>query len=145
MPTERGGLDLALLVGVASLGGSEKTMAITRLLFSLLLALPASGCAAFGAPMGEAPLRSPSYDYPEPAVETSDGHHVGADRIRVEDKLQMSPRVGTGGVIPAETPPAIEQRHPEGVTEPYDPICKVLGASELAQRERCRTTAHPEN
>jgi hypothetical protein len=59
-------------------------------------------CGCSGAPKeNAAPFRSPSRDYPLPAVQTSDGEVVGVDRQPPGDKLQTSPAVGSGGPTPA--------------------------------------------
>lgn len=55
------------------------------------LLLLAAGCAA--AP--EAPVRSPSQDYPHPPPTTSDGEVVGADGVTASDRLQEGPRAGS--------------------------------------------------
>jgi hypothetical protein len=117
-------------------------MCTRRLLLPLFLVLLAPACAAFGSSQGEPPMRSPTLDYPEPPVETADGQILGADGMRVEDKLRTSPRIGSGGVTPAEAPASIEKRRPEPASEAEDPICEVLGVRRAVLRERCpgRTT-----
>ncbi|HVU04557.1 MAG TPA: hypothetical protein VHE30_22520 [Polyangiaceae bacterium] len=61
---------------------------------------------------GEAPPRSPSTDYVEPQARTSNGEVVGADREPPGDKLAESPRIGSGGITPASTPPHGEPNTP---------------------------------
>ncbi len=61
-----------------------------------------SSCSFFGTSSGSAPMRSPTLDYPLPDVQTADGHPLGADGMRVEDKLRTSPRAGSDGFTPAE-------------------------------------------
>jgi len=81
-----------------------------RLLFLPLAASLAAACNAYVGPAsGEAPMRSPTLDYPLPDQQTVDGHAIGADRMRIEDKLETSPRVGTNGLTPAATPGPIER------------------------------------
>ena len=43
----------------------------------------------------EAPVRSPTRDYPPPPPTTTDGRGVGADGVYPADRLQEGPRVGT--------------------------------------------------
>jgi len=116
-----------------------------RRFLSLLTVLLASSCALFGAPAGgEAPMRSPTLDYPPPATETSDGQVVGADGMRPEDKLHTSPRIGSGGVAPAQVPASIEKkRRPEPEIVPEDPTCKVLGMNDAIRNERCHGSPRP--
>jgi hypothetical protein len=54
-----------------------------RLLTGMLGCSLLVGCAQ----SGQKPLRSPSHDYAPPAVATSDGETVGADRRGPSDKL----------------------------------------------------------
>jgi hypothetical protein len=54
-----------------------------------------AGCTQSGS---AAPVRSPSLDYAPPAVATSDGETVGADRRAPADKLHEG--VTTGGPAP---------------------------------------------
>ena len=86
-------------------------------------------------------MRSPTLDYPLPDVQTADGHPLGADGMRIEDKLRTSPRLGSGGFTPAEVPASIEKPRPEParrVEDPIeDPVCKVLGVRRAVLRERC--------
>src|ERR1700678_2609018 len=77
--------------------GWESTMCIQRLFLPLLLGLLGTACAAVGPSQGEAPMRSPTLDYPEPPVQTANGRVLGADGMRPEDKLRTSPRLGSGG------------------------------------------------
>lgn len=61
-------------------------------------ALAASSCAPSSS---EAPLRSPTRDYPLPPPRTSDGQVVGADNVPPEDKLQQGPHGGSeNGLAP---------------------------------------------
>jgi hypothetical protein len=72
--------------------------------------------AACDNPQG--PVRSPSVDYPPPAVQTSDGQVVGADQTPPGEHIQRGPQAGTQGV---KTPgPVVE--HPG--TETLAPLCK---------------------
>ncbi len=84
-------------------------------------------------------MRSPTLDYPPPPVQTADGQVLGADGMRVEDKLHTSPRVGSGGVTPAEVPASIEKLRPE--SEPkeaaQDPLCDVLAMNAATWIRRC--------
>jgi hypothetical protein len=114
-------------------------MCIQRLFLPLLLGLLGPACAAVGPSQGEAPMRSPTLDYPEPPVQTANGRVLGADGMRVEDKLRTSPRLGSGGFTPAEAPASIEKRRPEPVDETEDPICEALGVRRVVRRERCHT------
>lgn len=69
------------------------------------LALSTWLIACGGSPPAEkAPPRSPTTDYPHPAARTADGQVVGADGTPPEDRLRAGPKVGTGGVTPAERP-----------------------------------------
>jgi hypothetical protein len=117
-------------------------MAIPRTISLLLLVtLLGAGCAL--GPAGEVPTRSPTLDYPPPPVQTSDGQVLGADGMRVEDKLRTSPRVGSGGVTPAAAPALIERRPEPSPGEPPDPLCKTLGMGDAARSERCAANAPP--
>ncbi len=69
----------------------------------IAVVLMSAGCG--GATSEGAPPRSPSQDYPPPSAQTSDGEVIGADRTRLEEKLETSPRVGLGGIVPAARPP----------------------------------------
>jgi hypothetical protein len=112
-------------------------MATRPLLLAILFGCLAPACAV-GPSSGETTVRSPTLDYPEPPVETSDGHVVGADGMRVEDKLHTSPRIGAEGVTPSERPARRAQPRPDTETSfPGDPICKVLGATDAVLLTRC--------
>jgi hypothetical protein len=82
-------------------------------------------------------MRSPTLDYPLPEVQTADGHVLGADGMRVEDKLRTSPRVGSEGLTPADVPALIERDHHAPYDEIEDPICEVLGVRRVVRRARC--------
>jgi hypothetical protein len=43
----------------------------------------------------DAPLRSPTRDYPPPPSRTSDGQVVGADNVTPDEKLEQGPRAGS--------------------------------------------------
>lgn len=73
-----------------------------RGVWTLYLALFACACAPSKQP--EAPLRSPTLDYPLPAAQTSDGEVVGADRIPPNDKIAQGPALGPGGATPSGRP-----------------------------------------
>jgi hypothetical protein len=118
-------------------------MCIQRPFLPLLLWLLVPACAAVGPSRGEARMRSPTLDYPLPPVQTADGQVLGADGMRVEDKLRTSLRFGSGGVTPAEVPASIEKRRPEPAGRPEDPICEVLGVRRAVRRERCPTRTTP--
>jgi hypothetical protein len=92
-----------------------------------------------GAPAGEGGMRSPSLDYAPLAQTTADGQVVGADGVRPEDELRMSPRVGTDGVSPSQSPQTIEA---PGLV-PEGPPCNALGMSDPARTEHCRTGVEP--
>ena len=62
------------------------------LLFGAALVLAGAGCAANSS---EAPLRSPSKDYPPPPPTTADGQVIGADGVEPSDRLKSGARVGT--------------------------------------------------
>ncbi len=113
-------------------------MRIQQLLWLTLLLAPA--CAS-GAATGESLTRSPTLDYPPPPAETSDGQVVGADGVRPEHKLAMSPKVGNGGLTPAASPATFEEAHPEVAGTPEDPQCAVLGIKDDVRRARCHTPA----
>lgn len=68
------------------------------------LAAAGSIVAACGSKRAEAPPRSPTFDYPPPAQETSQGEVLGADRMPPGDKLKTGPTIGPGGVTPAAGP-----------------------------------------
>jgi hypothetical protein len=114
-----------------------------RLLVPLLVVLLAPGCAIFGPSAGasanEAPMRSPTLDYPPPPVQTADGQILGADGMSTEDKLRTSPRVGSGGVTPADVPAFVEKASPEprSPDEVDDPICNVLAMNVRTWIRRC--------
>ena len=57
-----------------------------------------------GKPAETAPPRSPTTDYPHPATRSADGQVVGADGVAPDDRLRAGPKVGSGGVTPAERP-----------------------------------------
>jgi hypothetical protein len=109
------------------------------LLLPLLMVVVEPACAAFGAPMPETPMRSPSMDYPPPPVETADGQVLGADGMRVEDKLRTSPRIGLEGLTPSEAP-IIEERRPSPSGAAADPLCKVLGVDTAVRLAHCPTS-----
>ncbi len=117
-------------------------MCARRLLLAILLSGLAEACAA-GPSAGESPMRSPTLDYPDPAVETADGRVLGADGVRVEDKLRSGPRIGTEGVVPSEGPAKVQRRPEPEMAFPEDPLCKVLGVRDVVQIARCSTTAKP--
>jgi hypothetical protein len=112
-----------------------------RHLFWLFL-LCAPACAS-GASTSANLTRSPTLDYPPPPAETSDGQVVGADGIRPEHKLTMSPQLGTAGMTPAARPPAVEDpsAEPPGITE--DPLCDGLGMRDKVRKARCNKAAQP--
>jgi hypothetical protein len=90
-------------------------------------------------PAGEGGMRSPTLDYAPPAQTTADGHVVGAEGVRPEDKLRMGPRVGTEGVTPSQSPRTIEAPGPV----PEGPPCNALGMNDPARPEHCRTGVEP--
>ncbi len=107
-----------------------------------------AACAEIGPgpSSGSAPMRSPTLDYPLPDVQTADGHPLGADGMRIEDKLQTSPRVGSDGITPAAVPPQQESRPaPARKVDPSteDPLCEVLGVRRSVRRQRCPETPPP--
>lgn len=118
-------------------------MSIPRPLLPLLIVLLAPACAAFGSSAGSAPMRSPSLDYAQAPVETADGQILGADGVPPEDKLRQSPRVGSGGVTPADVPATIEKRRPEPRDQIEDPLCNGLAMNDAARIERCPAHARP--
>ena len=63
-------------------------------LLALSFALLALGCQR----AADAPLRSPTKDYPLPPPQTSDGQVVGADNRPPEDRLEEG--VSSGGPAP---------------------------------------------
>jgi hypothetical protein len=69
---------------------------------TIFVVLTSAGC---GGNAGESAPRSPSQDYPPPPAQTSDGEVVGADRVPSGEKLETSPKIGTGGIVPAAQPP----------------------------------------
>jgi len=117
--------------------------ATRRLLLPLLFVALMPACAAFGATTAEPPMRSPTLDYSPPDVESADGQVLGADGMRMEDKLHTSPRVGSGGVTPADVPALIERPRPEPAIEEPDPICAVLGVSDNVREQRCPLSTGP--
>ena len=66
----------------------------------------------------QGPVRSPSNDYPPPAVQTSDGQIVGADRTPPGEHIERGPQLGNQGL---KTPGPIVE-HPG--TETLAPLCK---------------------
>ena len=110
----------------------------------LLLSGLASACSV-GAVSAAPALRSPTLDYAPPPQQTADGQVLGVDGVPPEDKLRTSPRVGSGGVTPADSPASIERRNEwpsRELREPLeDPICRVLGVRASVWRRRCRASA----
>ncbi len=105
-----------------------------HLLWIALLLAPA---CANGAGTGANLTRSPTLDYPPPATATSDGQVVGADGVRPEHKLAMSPKIGNGGLTPAASPATFEEATPEAAGAADDPECAVLGMSDAVRKARC--------
>jgi hypothetical protein len=110
------------------------------LILALALGLPA---CAVGPTSRDAPMRSPTVDYPDPAVTTADGQVLGVDGVPPEDKLRTSPRAGTGGLVPADMPASIERVRPHRAT--YGPptirsaACWALAPRSGSAAARCRT------
>jgi hypothetical protein len=73
------------------------------------------------APSNDAPVRSPTSDFPHPPAQTSDGRVVGVDGRPPEDTLRSGARLGPAGyVAPAPTPGGV----PEGYfVPPPEPTC----------------------
>jgi hypothetical protein len=112
------------------------------LFLALALGLPA---CAVGPTSRDAPMRSPTLDYREPAVTTADGQVLGVDGVPPEDKLRTSPRVGTGGFVPADMPASIERIRPQRAHVPPadDAICGVLGVRPDVLLRRCPISTGP--
>jgi hypothetical protein len=62
-----------------------------RAVMILVAALAVSACAESSA---EAPLRSPTRDYPPPPPREPDGRTMGADNIAPEERLEQGAQVG---------------------------------------------------
>ncbi|MEP7122503.1 MAG: hypothetical protein ABJE95_16395 [Byssovorax sp.] len=88
-------------------------------------------------------MRSPTLDYPPPPAETSDGHVVGADGMRPEDKLATSAKVGNGGLSPAASPATFEvaKHDPPAIVD--DPQCGVLAMKDAVRKARCHAPPAP--
>ncbi len=54
-----------------------------------------------------------------------------------EDKLQSSPRIGSGGVTPAAMPAFVEKPRPDPIGEIDDPLCDVLALNKAAWKRHC--------
>lgn len=67
-----------------------------RVLGALFASFALASCAA---PATEAPLRSPTRDYPPPTPATADGEPMGADGVAPAARLQEGPRVGTENAL----------------------------------------------
>jgi len=108
-------------------------------MFRASLALFATvATSACGGQAPQAPVRSPTLDYPLPAAQTSDGQVVGADRERPEDKLREGPRAGTTGVVPAEGPGTPPER--SSVEQKPTP-CSEIGLEDESGNSRCKKPA----
>ena len=57
-----------------------------------MFGIAACACAPSSS---EAPLRSPTRDYPLPPPRTTDGQVVGADNVTPDEKLEQGPRAGS--------------------------------------------------
>ncbi len=114
-------------------------MRIQAVVFPLAAACACLGSCTMAGPLpNEAPLRSPAVDYPLPDVTTADGHPLGADGVRVEDKLREGPRLGSGGVTPADTPRSTEPFYgPPTPAAGTPPPCEALGVRAAFYRDRC--------
>jgi hypothetical protein len=90
------------------------------------------GCSAPASKEGGAPLRSPARDYPLPPIQTSDGEVVGVDRQPPSDKLETSPKVGSGGPTPAAG--AIV---PESDSHDHPSPCDEIGLKDESGKSPC--------
>jgi hypothetical protein len=100
---------------------------------SLLALLAVTGC---GARQSDAPVRSPSLDYPPPPAQTSDGEVVGVDRVPPGDRLQQGPKVGTEGVKPAAGPAGAGGAEQSGAGKPSP--CTDIGLEDARGQSRCK-------
>jgi len=98
----------------------------------LALLTPACGPAA------DAPLRSPSQDYPHPPPTTSDGEVVGADGVAPSDRLQEGPRVGSEDEL---APGWKVDEHKGGLK--HDPKERTGGATDQKAVEEPRSPHTP--
>lgn len=97
-----------------------------------------AACSSAASKENAAPLRSPSRDYPLPAVTTSNGEVVGADRQHPSEKLETSPALGSGGPTPAAgavVPESAEHEHPSP--------CDEIGLQDSSGKSPCSKTRVP--
>jgi hypothetical protein len=113
--------------------------------FFLPLGLALTACAV-GPSSGDAPMRSPTLDYREPAVTTADGQVLGVDGVPPDDTLRRSPRVGSEGVLPADAPATLEGRAPQGAPAvPAEAVfCSALGVRAEIRQRLCPMPATPD-
>jgi hypothetical protein len=90
------------------------------------------GCSAASSKENVTPLRSPARDYPLPAVQTSDGEVVGADRQPPAEKLETSPAVGSGGPTPAAGAVV-----PESASHGHPSPCDEIGLKDASGKSPC--------
>lgn len=87
--------------------------------------LIASALSACAGGSSEAPLRSPTHDYPPPPPRESDGRVMGADNIPPGERLEQGAAVGTDN----ELAPGWQVGEEKPLE--YDPEKRKGGATEL--------------
>lgn len=87
--------------------------------------ISASLLIACGATNKDAPLRSPSLDYPPPAPRESDGRTMGADNIAPGERLEQGASAGTDNQLAPGWSVGDEQ------PLEYDPKKRTGGATDV--------------
>jgi hypothetical protein len=96
------------------------------------------GCSGASSKENAAPFRSPSRDYPLPAVQTSNGEVVGVDRQPPGEKLETSPAVGSGGPTPAAGAVV-----PESGSHEHPSPCDEIGLKDETGKSPCSKPKTP--